>query len=386
MGKAMDFEKLRKKRQRKTTARRLFALLAVAGAIVGAVLVNNYLIDVGLTTRIRDVVESYGGGGFPISAPGGILRDIKTLDGDLAVLNDTNLYVYNAKGKIISSFQKMQDTTVLICSGKRALTYNIGGKRLTVHSRGREMFAKELEHNILSASMNDSGDIAAVTSSRQYVAQITAFDRKGEESFRWYSADNLIANVAIAPSGERMAAVCVNTQGGQLKTVLYLFDFGREDELQKQELLGELVLNVAYLPDGRFSLLTDKQYAVYSADGIQEAAYRFEGREVIALERQGSDVLLLMRSVQSGYNRTQQVLLLDRKCTELAALSVGGKVRDMALGTKEVYLLTSDGVRAYTRELTLKNEFLHPGISNIHLAGNKLYSFTQDEISLLAMA
>lgn len=384
MGKAMDFEKLRRKRQRRVTARRLLILLGVACVVAGAVFVNNYLIDVGLTTRIRDVVESWGGSGYPVPTPGGVIREVKTFDGDLAVLNDTNLLLYNKKGKIISSFQQMQDSTVLICSGSRAFTYDIGGTRITVHARSRVLFEKELEYRVLAADMNGRGDFAVVTASRQYVAQVTVYDRKFEERFWWYSSDNLVSGVAVSPGGNRMAVSCVNTQGGLLKTTLYLFDFSQETELKKTELAGDLALSIAYQPDGRFSLLTDRQYILYSGDGEQQAAYDFGGRELLAVERAGGKALLLLGDEKSEKDRRQHLVLLDSQGGEETVLSLSGKVRDVALGGQVVYLLTAEGVKSYSHELERQNAWPAAGVTGIHLIGDTLYLFTQDEINVLS--
>jgi len=375
----VDFEKLRKRRQRVLTVRRLIALAVILVLVFSILAVNSYLIDNSFTIRISDWVESFGGSGYPIPVPGGVIRNVRSLDTELAVLNDTNLYIYNKKGKTLSTVQRMSENAVLVTSSKRALIFEGGGKRYVVTTPSKQLVDKSYEFNIQGADINDRGDYVLVSSSSQYVAQVTVFNNKNEWYFQWFSSDSMVQDVAISAKGTHMAVGCVNTRGGRIYSTLFLFDLGQKAEQAKLELEGELVLQVSYLDDGRVGVLTDCGWRIYSDSLSGSKVYDFGGLEVRGMDRRGKETLLLLGNTGT---RAQELVLLDGDCKVALRAELAGQARDIALGDGRLYVLTDTGVTAYTREMEPKETLELRGISDIHLVKNRLYYLSKDEINV----
>ncbi|MCL2056868.1 MAG: hypothetical protein FWH02_06595, partial [Oscillospiraceae bacterium] len=73
----VSFEKVRKRRRKIETIKRLSILALIFAVVAGAVALNNLLVQNELSLRISDLLELRGGTGFPADLPGGIVRDIK---------------------------------------------------------------------------------------------------------------------------------------------------------------------------------------------------------------------------------------------------------------------------------------------------------------------
>ena len=380
MGNQVDFNKLRKRRQRTQSVKRLLALGIILAAVGGIVALNNFFIKSGVTTRLSDAVESFGGSGYPVPVPGGIIRDVKNVGKDLAVLNDTNLYIFNKNGKMITSLQQMGDQTVLHVNSDRVFTYDVGSKKYRIYSRSKTLLEKEHGFSLLGADMNGRGDFALISSTAQYAGQVVVYDSQFSAIYEWLSSD-LVADVSINPKGNRMAAISLATRGGEIYSVVYVFDFNEPKELKRLELQDEMALGVAYLGDGRFSVLTDRAYRLYSGEGVEESSYSLGGRQVLAVERNGKEALLLLQ--ESAGNRVQELVLLDSACGEQAVLELGYLAKDIAFGDRNIYTLADTGVTTYGKSLEPKGSLEMRGISGIHAIGSKLYYLGREEINVL---
>ncbi len=380
MGSKVDFDRLRKQRQRLQTVKRFIALGIIVGLVGGVIALNRVLIDSGFTVRISDMVESWGGAGYPIAIPGGIVRDIKSMDGDLAVLNDTNLYIYSSNGKTVTNLQQMTDNTVMVPTSSKVLTYDVGSKRYSVDTRSKNLLLKETDYSMLCADMNERGDLAIVTASKQYVAEAAVYNSKFEFVYGWQWSDNMVVDISLSPKGNTLAAGCINTQGGVLRSIFYILDFTMENELAKVEFVDEMVLDVQYLDGNTIGLLTDKQYRILSGGGTVQNSYLLGDGQLTAMERRGNNLLFLYTHKET---RTQSLVLLDGDCRVLASTQPGRRIKDIVLGERKIYLLSDEGIATMNNMLEEKSFFALRGITQIHQVKNRLYYLTKEEICVL---
>lgn len=379
----VDFNKLRKKRQRATAVRRLLILAGLLVVVLLAVFLNTILVQESFTTRISDLVNGIGGSGYPVPLPGGVIRDVKSSGNNLAVLNDTNLYIYNAKGKQVGNFQKMTENTVLLTGSGRFLTYESQSQRYGVYSTSKTLHTQESEYGIITAGMNDRGDYAVVSSSKQAICEINVYNKQFDRIYWCTFAENIVHHVSLAPKGTLMAAGWINGQDGALYSGVKIFMLGSNEEQAAFDLPDRLILDLRFQEENRIAVLTDQDYLVADASGAVKHRYHFGGRQVAAVEYDGKQTLLLLENRET---RSGDAVLLGAELEELAAYSTQEKVLDMALTGKRIYLLQEDAIYTFDRqfhpvESGARIEVQH--VSRIQSAGNSLYYLTGEEIRVL---
>lgn len=377
---AMDFNKLRKKRRRAQTFKRMAILAAILLAIAGILSINRVLVNEGFTRVMRDFFGGLGGQGYPIAAPGGVLREVRSLEGDVAVLNDTNLYLYNNKGKELLNLQKMNENTVFLSAGSRILTYDVGGSRYQIHTRTNLLLEGEHDASITAMALGERGDYALVSSSKQYAAQVTAWDHRNEQVFQWLS-NELVSAIAIHPQGGKMAAGALGASGGVLQSTVFLFSFQSDKEIARVEFSDQLLLQLSYLEGGNLGALTDRGYYVLDESGKQLGAHSFGGEQLRQTQFAGGDALILTEHSEA---RQQTLLLVDKGGKEVGRYHPDRPVRDMQTGS-QVYLLTDEGISRLNRSLALQGTYDSEGSQRILQAGGKLYGFTPEEIKALEL-
>jgi hypothetical protein len=299
---------------------------------------------------------------------------------NLAILNDTNLYLYNSRGKIISNIQQMSDKTVLLTNNSRSLTYDVNAKSYRLHTPSRTVEA-EVENNILAADLGEGGQYALVTTSRQYVAEVTVYESPtAPHLFRWFSSENHVSGVSLSPGGDRLAVSCVMTENGAIRSSVLLFHRGVEQRLAEVDFPDSLILQLDYYEDERIGVLTDREYAVLDGDGNILHRYSLGDGQVTAFTTYGRETLLLTEDKEA---RRSDIILLDETCTEKARLTATGNIRGMAMGRRRIYRLDDTGIESLDRELHSMEKLELRGISSIHLVRDKLYYCTATEICLL---
>lgn len=384
MGNAIDFEKMRRRRQRTTTLKRLLILVGVTALVGAAIVANQLLVEESITTRLSDIAESFGGGGFPADLPGGIICGMGNIGDNLIVRNDTSLYIFNQKAKIIRNIQSLSEQSVAVTSPTRSLVFTPGSKIFSVQSLSRELYGSSMEYGIICGDMNVRGDFAIVAPIKQFASKVYVYDRKFEEMYSW-SSPEYVTNVSISPKGDMMALNCVSGSGGVLESLIYLFRFGEDKEKATvaMKLKDELCLRVGFEEDERITVLTDRQYLLLNSLGEKKQSYDFEGRQLLGIETRERQSLLLTRE---RTEKTSRLTLLDADLKEKAVRSFDIEVLDMALGKDSIYVLTVDGIGVYNLNLEPKSKLEQRNISQIHLAGSRLYYITPDEIRILTQS
>ena len=377
----MDFQKLRKRRRRGIFLRRLLILAAIIGAGFALISLNNLLVRWQFPTMIVNFAQGFGGPGFPIRAPGGVLRDVTALGSDIAVLNDTSLHVYNRNGRERLGMQRISESTIMLSSGNRMLTYTFLGTDFAIHFQNRIVLEGQHAQPIRTAALGERGNYALVSSTWQFTSQVMVFDDRFDHPFSWGTSE-LVSIVALNPRGTQMAAGSVGARGGQLLSTVFLLDlFGAEEASARLELTGELILGLEYLSDTHIGIITDRGLRVMSAaNGRLVNSYDITSGQLSLSRMSGGRILLLNEDPQY---RAQTVILFGARGEELGRTSPQSAVRDIQVGSTGVYVLTAQGVARYDHTMNRTGKAEQTGILRILLAANTLYYFTDEEIGVL---
>jgi hypothetical protein len=379
---AIDFDKVRRRRRRLAALKRLLGLMCVFALLYAGLLFYRYLVELGFSTRLDDIRASFGGTGFPAELPAGQSHIVKNIGNSLAVLNDTGLYIYNPKAKLIRTVQRLGIYSAAVASKDRLLAYTPGSKSYAVHAVSRELFSAELEFGAICGDINDNGDFAITAPTKQFPAKVSVFNNRFEELYTW-SSPEYVSEVSLAKDGSGMALNVLSGSGGVLESLIYLFDFAesREQAEVALRLPGELTLDIFHRENGDVAVLTDKQLLIMSG-GKKTRGYSFGGRELLACEP-GAEHFLLLQDAGEG---RQSLALLDANLNERATKTLAANARDIALSRDSVYVLGAEGIEVYGLALEPKARLSAKGISAIHPVGGQLYYLTENEIRALSPA
>ncbi|MCL2578885.1 MAG: DUF5711 family protein [Oscillospiraceae bacterium] len=380
MRQAMDFNKMRAHRRRGIFLKRFFILAAIVAAVFVVMSLNTFLVAWQFPTQVTGFLQGFGGPGFPIQVPGGVLRDVKALGNDVAVLNDSNLFLYNRNGRELLSVQRMNENTILLARGSRLLTYSNGSRSFQIHFQGRLLLDTDHTNPIISAALGERGNYALVSSPMQHASEVLVFSEQFELLFEW-STHELVVLVDLDPRGGGMAAGSVGARDGELRSTVSLFDMTTTNDPTQVEFRDELILALEYLDHTRLAVITDKGLRVINATtGQMIDSYNIQSGR-ISLSRISGDYILLFE--EDPQYRLMTAILFDGRGRELGRAELEAGARDMQVSERGVYILTPVGVERFDHAMNPRGKVDRSGIHHILLAGNILYYFTAEEIGIL---
>ena len=94
--------------------------------------------------------------------------------------------------------------------GNTILLYDRGAKKLPVYNKSRELYSKEFDYPIISASLSDRGALLVITETQRYIAEVTVFDKLGGQLFKWYSLS--LIHICAGNTMDALAARSIGRQ------------------------------------------------------------------------------------------------------------------------------------------------------------------------------
>lgn len=395
MGKKSEFELVRKRRAQQRFLKRasLLGLLVVAGLALYAGW--DALMRIDLTTRIEDLVASLSPGpGYPLEQREGRIKALQPLGGDLVVLADADLSVYNATGKETLQVQHGFRNPICRTAGDRVLTFDRGGKQLRVDSRSKPLYSLELQKNIYTAALSAEGSLAVAYASDQHQAVVTVFDRRFEEfpdvdgnkmGYWTWSTNNMVLDLAFCPKGDKLAVSSVDASAGELKSTITLLSTDKDTPDGEITFTDELVLSMSLDKNDRLHILTDRQAALYDSKGKLVDRMDFDRQTLRNFVNVDGGTMFFVLD-DHGDNTQLTLWSLSDDFREKNSAALGAPVETMKWAGGDLYLLLDSGLFSYSPDLAQVVPLDPRSSLDIQPAGKSLYGTSSSQIQLLSTA
>ena len=284
-----------------------------------------------------------------ISYPTGAVSSVVQFGGGLALVDSDTLYVAQTGGLVQQSTQLSYTDPVIRTNGSRALTFDRGGKGVSLSTAISTPVSLTLEDAILDASLGQSNDFAVVTSATGYRAAVSVYTDGGEQRFRWSTPDYYVQHAALSPSGKRMCALAFYQEGIELRSKLLFFDLGK-DAVQAEIELGSAVgVAMKYINENDVLVITDT--GLLSADlnvGTCTTLTAYTAEELLGFSLHDDRVLLATRAWSGGARCT---LSLYSPAGLIGAAECAEEPVSLSLSDREAVMLTASGLCVYDHEL-----------------------------------
>lgn len=352
MNEINSIEKYRQKKNKEKRKKRIIIIIVVL------ILICLIISAGGIIKSMRDGSElpiydaSEQNNGFPITMPTSAGYKMQLMDGDISVLTDTTLYIYNSKGDRIFSHSHIYKKPMMQSSGKRTLAYDSGGKKFSVFTRKKEVYAKELSDNITFAQLSDDGKAVVVTESSRYSAVLHIYDRNGEEIFSWSSTEKIIS-VDFTYDNNGCFVSTGSTEGGEIVSVIYKFSFKNSEAAEWSYVdKGNFAMRLKSHSNGSVTVTGDNSVYVLK-DGAVENEYSFD--LPIAGYSASEDIVAVI--LDDSENRKSILLGFNIGGKLLGEASIEDTVSDIAAIGSEIYVLEEKKIEKYDSAVALSDVY-----------------------------
>ena len=205
--------------------RRLKAVGILALGLALVILLLEVVFPAGVLQTLSNATATIGAGSFPIAVSGSETVTVAPFDNYFYHLTDTHISAYSTGGKILFSESHGFEKPVLAVSQGRALLYNQGGEDgLILDLRGIKHNFKT-KNEIICGDISNSGSYAITTYSDSYASAVTVYNKHNKMVYEWYSAEDMINNVAISASGKKIAVSTFNSVSGTFDSKVNIINF-----------------------------------------------------------------------------------------------------------------------------------------------------------------
>ncbi len=378
MGQIDDLKYARKIRSRKRAARHFFILMILFIIIFTFYLLFEKVKEFDIKTRINDIIISMGSGpGFPVDIAGREPIKFYQAGGMPAILNDSNNYVYNSKGKTILNITHGYNIPIAESKNGKILLYDLGGRKLQIHSLSRQLLEMELDQTIIDADISENGYFAVATSSNDYVGEVSVYNEKGKNTYKWLSAQNIITDISISPKGDYLAVSAINTDKGSEISCLYLFKIDTQT-YKKIDFVEEYPLSVRYRKNNELTLITDKSIKSYTNSGRQIGKYEFKNKILSNFYDESINTALVF--TEHGKKDEYTVVQLNNKAEVLSENKINKKILDIMIDEKGSCITTEEEIIFIDLTGNEVEKLTVPWVKKSLIIGQQFYYSTHNEI------
>ena len=372
-----DIYSVRKQKKRKRILKRsLFCVL-----LVTAVLVLYQRRDVWLpkleTIGVRHQSHYQSDpastdGNFPLYVDGSTDYQTGSIGGDLALLSDSYLYLYETGGSQVAARQHTYAGAMLRTSGDFGLIYEMNGTRFRLETTRSTRYEKNTADHILFGRVAEDGTAALLTASDTCACKLLVFNPKGQQIYERDCIEQL-AELEFLPDAKGCVAAAVQADGGVMRSVLHAYSFSQKEELWNSQPLDMLAVSVYNTEGDGIFVLGDTEACYLSSNGAVLSTYVYPDRlESGVCDFSGAAVLLLSNTEK----RTHTAVILNGSSKEPVVKQYEKEVKGVGLlpESRQVLLMMRNQIAALSYDGAVVQETdIREGSDSFLRIGNYLF-------------
>lgn len=291
---------------------RISALIAVLVAIV--LTVCELVIPAGLAETLSNMISVIGSGSYPASLESTNTVNAVSKGSYYYVLTNNSIAAYSNAGKKIFSYSHGFENPVLKTSKTRALVFGQDSNQALIFTLQGLKSTVDTKQKIKNAAIGDDGTYALVTSADNYAAQISVYKKNNKLVYEWFSSKELVNNVAVAPSGKKIAVSTVRSTVGSYNSKLCILNFKSATAEYERVYEDTVIYNLDTSFTGGFSVLTTNEYNFIKWSNFNTNTYKNDYNT--AMFRAGNNCMAVV------YNRDS-----DKTDNRIAIFAKNGKLK-----------------------------------------------------------
>ncbi|MBR5223601.1 MAG: hypothetical protein IKV81_05520 [Clostridia bacterium] len=350
-------------------------ILAGVLVVILAITICQIAIPAGIPETLSTTVSAMGTGEFPIEFESTNTNNVVAKQGYFYVLTDSEIKAVSNGGKVIFTYNHGFENPVIKTSNTRAIVFNQGGNDALIFSLKKLESAITLEDEIINAAIGDNGTYALVTTAKGYVAKVSVYKKSDKPVYEWFSANDMINNVAVARNGKKIAISTLSAKVGGFDSKLMILNFKSANAEFEKQYNGELIYNLSTSFSGGVAVATSNTF-----DFVRWYKFKCETNKndynlQMLRESNKGTLLLYNRENDKTDNR---IIVTNKSGKKKLEVKFNGIITDIAFKNNHIYLISD--TKAYI--LDSKGEIVRT--ADCGFGAVRLVVVSQNEISVIS--
>ena len=339
----------------------LIALVMVLAAVALVAFRDTLNLDsVKRWFHYRSLVLSDSGQAESFLYDGSLDDTFAVLDGDLLVCSKNAISLYSGSGTQYVSQPVALDNPVVDTNGSLAVVYDAGGTDLYVLGQRELIWSTHDLNNILSARLNQNGQLTVVTQASGYRGAVTVYNSSYGAVMSVSISKAFVMDAALSDDGRTLAILTIGQQDGDFTSSLDLYTLnsaaGTVEESSAYvpdlttDLGGNVILSLRHT-DTLVWALGDRGLSVADHTGsVSSTDWSDRYLKLYDLSGDGFAAALLGK-YRAGSQATLEVVDSGGKTT--GQLELNEQVLSLSAAGRYFAILTGDRLDIYTADMTL---------------------------------
>ena len=327
--------------------RRVKATALTVGIIAIAIVICQLLMPAGVLETVSNNLALIGSGSYPISLESSETLNLIPKSSYYYLLTNNSIEAFSSGGKRVFSYEHGFENPVLKASSTRALVFEQNGTRALIFTLKGLKQTIETEQSIKNAAIGADGTYAIVLSSESYAAQVSVYKKNGDLLYEWFSSKDLVNNVALAPTGKKMAVSTITSNVGTYNSKLSVLNFESSSPEYEKIYENTVIYTIDTSFGSGFSVLTANEYNFIKWSNFKISEYKNEYNTSALRVGNNGIAVLYNRENDKTDNR---IAIFTKNGKLKREIKFKGLINDFALKNQHIYCVSD------TKAYILDNE------------------------------
>lgn len=191
--------------------------------------------------------------------------DFAIYNGNIVVAGESGVKMISPSGKIRLEDSNIYISPKIISSGKYCIVYSPGAYNLSVYNTITRVYDFEFDYPIVDVSVSDNGDIAVMSSSREYRTAVYLYN-SDFSLVATYNMKNYPSSVALSSNGENIYICVFSSVSGDYLTQITVYKKNQKEAYARYEKRSVLPYQIISSKNGSVSLVSDTEITVFNSE------------------------------------------------------------------------------------------------------------------------
>ncbi len=353
-------------------------ILCVFAVVLAAILIIQLFLPVGIIETVSNVTALIGSGSYPIELSSTSVQDAVSKGNYYYVLTVDSVTAYSNMGEELFSYAHGFEFPVIKVSDSRAIVFNQGGNdALIFNLRGIKETVKT-ENAIITAAVSDSGGYAIATDSEKYTGEVKVYGKNGNVIYEWYSAEEIINNIALSSNGKKLAVSTFSSANGIFNSTVFVLTYKTATPEFKEKFDDTLVYSIDTSHSVRFSVVTDSAVTMFNWSNYKRREYSHDYSTAFFRAGKSGYVSVFNRESDRTDNR---ISLYSKTGKSLGNFEFHGIISDIQVFGNHIYCMSDTDIFLLSKEgEILKTASCSYGTKKIMVAGSNSVLVVSDNM------
>lgn len=354
----------------------IIALIFVIVYIVSDISSGGFLYTI--NGRFVSLFSDRSSQDFSVSTNSDTVYDFEPFNNGFMLLTDNGVSFIEKSGETSSSQQFTYSSPSVEISGNRAVVYDRSNTSYSLMKNEKLYSQQKTDNRIIDFALSEKDNYAIAVKDENAKSILYGMDARGKVIYQWNCPKGYISDIAITPSGGKVAVTVIDAVNAMLCSTVYILDFEYDSAYAQFEYESETVLGTKFLSNRKIQVVTDRNvYCISGKD--QQVVYEYGTNDILFCDF--SDKYTAVVTKDYSHDDSFTLLLFSKSGKLRSSAALSGKVRGLSVSDKSVAVLFADKTETYSKRGKLVGSVGNINhYDDIVLNGNFVYVLSSDSV------